>query len=76
MPDARIEKIEERVAWLEHHVTQQDKAMLEMSKRLDRLQAELLRQRERAGSDRITGFDGEAGGRGELDAATDRPPHY
>lgn len=70
MPDARIEKIEERVAWLEHHVTQQDKAMLEMAKRLDRLQAELVRLRERSASD-------SAPGAGTLaDAAAERPPHY
>ena len=72
MSDARIEKIEERVAWLEHHVTQQDKAMLEMAKRLDRLQAELLRLRERsAGGEAAPG-----GGPGMADAAAERPPHY
>lgn len=71
MSDARFEKIEERVAWLEHHVTQQDKAMLEMAKRLDRLQAELVRLRERASADVAPG------GAGPLaDAAAERPPHY
>ncbi len=76
MPDARTERLEERVAWLEHHVTQQDKAMLEMAKRLDRLQAELLRQRERAGSAWQTGFGPEAGEGGQRDEAAERPPHY
>ena len=71
MPDARFEKIEERVAWLEHHVTQQDKAMLAMAKRLDRLQAELVRLRERSAT------DAAPGGAGSLaDAAAERPPHY
>ena len=72
MSDARLEKIEERVAWLEHHVTQQDKAMLEMAKRLDRLQAELLRVRERSAADSAPG----AGGAGAAEAAAERPPHY
>ncbi len=70
MSDARTEKVEERVAWLEHHVTQQDKAMLEMAKRLDRLQAELVRLRERSTS------AGEGGGSGGGGEAVDRPPHY
>jgi SlyX protein len=69
MPDARIEKIEERVAWLEHHVTQQDKAMLEMAERIDRLQRELLRLRERT----TLGEPGQGEG---VDAAAERPPHY
>ncbi len=68
MSDARIEKLEERVAWLEHHVTQQDKAMLEMAKRLDRQQAELLRLRERAMA--------EPGAGAAPDPAAERPPHY
>jgi hypothetical protein len=37
MSDERFERIEERVAWLEHHVTQQDRAMLELAERLDRV---------------------------------------
>ena len=69
MPDARIEKLEERVAWLEHHVTQQDKAMLEMAKRLDRVQAELLRLRERATAEPATSPGGG------IDPAAERPPH-
>ncbi len=68
MSDARIEKLEERIAWLEHHVTQQDKAMLEMARRLDRHQAELVRLRDRETR------GGEAGGASE--AADERPPHY
>lgn len=69
MSDGRVKKLEERVAWLEHHVTQQDKAMLEMSRQLDRVQAELLRVR-----DRVTA--GADGGQAASDAATERPPHY
>ena len=69
MSDARIEKIEERVAWLEHHVTQQDKAMLEMSRQLDRVQAELLRVRDRVSAATESAATG-------VDAAAERPPHY
>lgn len=69
MSDARFEKLEERVAWLEHHVTQQDKAMLEMAQRLDRLQAEVLRLRERSTS-AATDLAGGA------DPLHERPPHY
>ena len=45
MSDERFERIEERVAWLEHHVTQQDRAMLELAERLDRVVRELTRLR-------------------------------
>lgn len=69
MSEERVRKLEERVAWLEHHVTQQDKAMLDMSRQLDRLQAELLRVRERVSA---SSADASAGG----DASAERPPHY
>lgn len=67
MSDARIEKIEERIAWLEHHVAQQDKAMLEMAQRLDRQQAELVRLRER---------EARVSEGGAADMSHERPPHY
>lgn len=73
MCDARVKKIEERVAWLEHHVTEQDKVMLEQAKRLDRLQAELLRLRESARAH--PPGDGEGFGATRA-AADERPPHY
>lgn len=69
MSDERVKKLEERVAWLEHHVTQQDKAMLEMSRQLDRVQAELLRVRDRV----TAGADGDPAA---SDVTTERPPHY
>ena len=68
MSDARIEKLEERVAWLEHHVTQQDKVMLELAQRLDRAQAELIRLRERENR--------SATESGAVESLHDRPPHY
>lgn len=73
MSDERVRKIEERVAWLEHHVTEQDKAMLEQAKRLDRLQAELLRLRESAPAHPTN--DGEGLGQGPIGVG-ERPPHY
>jgi SlyX protein len=59
--------LEERLAWLERHVTEQDKAMLALGEELARLRAELKKIRERpaAGS--------ENSDRPESDA---RPPHY
>lgn len=73
MPDESIDRVfrlEERLAWLERHVTQQDKAMLEQSKLLDRALAELRLLRERAAA-------GGAGQSGEGEAAVnERPPHY
>lgn len=64
MPNERLERLEERLAWLERHVTAQDRAMLEFSTRLDGIQKELTRLR--AGAD-----DGENGPPDDV-----RPPHY
>ena len=63
----QIARLEERLAWLERHVTEQDKAMLEMSDNLTRLRRELLVLRDRLPS----------GGGDEPDmSANERPPHY
>jgi len=63
----QIERLEERLAWLERHVTEQDKAMLEMSEDLTRLRREMLVLRDRLPS----------GGGDEPDmTAHERPPHY
>lgn len=69
MSNERIDRLEERLAWLQRHVTEQDKAMLEMAGQLDRLKAELVRLKERpdAGA-------GVAGG--GANPADERPPHY
>ncbi|MEY4488465.1 MAG: hypothetical protein RIQ79_973 [Verrucomicrobiota bacterium] len=67
MPNERIDRLEERLAWFERHVTEQDKAMLDLAKRLDRTQAELRILRERsAQAEASTGTS----------PAEDRPPHY
>ena len=60
-------RLEEKIAYLERHVTEQDKAMLEMAEDIARLRRELGVLRDRLGS----------GTRGESEAADDeRPPHY
>lgn len=63
--------MEEKVAYLERHVTAQDKVMLELSDLLARVRAELKMLRERANE------SGSSVGRddgGEL--RDERPPHY
>lgn len=67
--DDDIRRLQEKIAHLEHHVTAQDRAMLEMAEDLARLQRELLRLRERIADAR------GAGGSGDDDPA-ERPPHY
>jgi len=64
----QIDRLEERLAWLERHVTEQDKAMLEMADDLTRLRRELLALRERTSQ---SGDAGEAGF-----PVDERPPHY
>lgn len=67
MPNERIDRLEERLAWLQRHVVEQDKAMLEMAGRLDRLNAELARLRQRAEA---------ASANPGATPAEERPPHY
>ncbi|HVU34886.1 MAG TPA: SlyX family protein [Opitutaceae bacterium] len=63
-----IRRLEEKVAYLERHVVEQDKAMLEMADDIARLRRELTALRDRTG--RTSGTtDGE-------DPADERPPHY
>ena len=67
MPNERIDRLEERLAWLQRHVAEQDKVMLEMAGQLDRVKAELTRLKHRA----------EAGpANPEANPADERPPHY
>jgi SlyX protein len=69
MPNERIDRLEERVAWFEHHVVQQDKVILELTRRLDRVQAEVARQRERAAEGGSPAPEGPG-------TSGERPPHY
>jgi SlyX protein len=65
-----IKRIEEKIAYLEHHVTAQDKVMLELADELARVRLELKALRERSSGADI----GEASG-GDL-PTDERPPHY
>ena len=64
-----IKRLEEKIAYLERHVTEQDKAMLELVE-----QVEALRRELKGVSERSAGSSGQQGG-GE-DASDERPPHY
>ena len=67
----RLQRLEEKIAYLERHVTEQDKAMLELAEELSALRREVRSWRERATA--------AAGGEGpSVDAGTEaeRPPHY
>jgi SlyX protein len=64
-----IQRLEEKIAYLERHVTEQDKAMLEMAEDITRLKRELHRMRDR--TERPTG-----GGAAPDDLPDERPPHY
>jgi SlyX protein len=64
----RIDRLEERLAWLQRHVTEQDKAMLEMAGHIDRLKGELTRLKQRSES-APTGTEGTG-------IEFERPPHY
>jgi SlyX protein len=68
--DDRIQHIEEKIAHLEHHVTQQDKVMLELSDEIVRLRAEL-----KLLVARLADASG-AGPGGTGSDANERPPHY
>lgn len=63
----RLLRLEEKVAYLERHVTEQDKAMLELADEVARLRAEVKLYRDRMRS-------GAEGGSDEL--PDERPPHY
>lgn len=65
-----ITRLEEKIAYLERHVTEQDKAMLEFAEELAAVRRELRALRERGGGG--AGPDGD-GLRAEVD---ERPPHY
>ncbi len=67
MSTERIERLEERLAWLQRHVTEQDKAMLEFSRQLDRAVAELRLLRARLASGTESAPES---------AQDERPPHY
>ena len=68
--NASTRLLEEKIAHLEHHVTQQDKAMLEFAEELARLRRKLNRIEAR-----LAGPAGETDERGG-ELPDERPPHY
>jgi SlyX protein len=64
-----IKRLEEKIAYLERHVTEQDKAMLEMADALAAVRRELKRLRER-------GPGGESADAPGVEPVDERPPHY
>lgn len=65
MADA-LQRLEEKIAYLEHHVVEQDKVMLEMSRHIDRLQQELGVLRDRMAEAKPA----------ESMLRDEKPPHY
>jgi SlyX protein len=61
-----LRRVEEKIAYLERHVVEQDKAMLELSDEIARLRLELRQLRAQRAP--------QSGGE-EL-PADERPPHY
>ena len=66
--DPKIPLLEERVAWLQKHVFEQDKAMLEMADELAAIRKQLVMLR-----DKMSTSDSDSGAGEQTD---DRPPHY
>ena len=67
--ETRLLRVEERIAWLERHVIEQDRAMMEMAETVQRLKQELLAMRATVATSpgREANADGEA---------NEKPPHY
>ncbi|HVS51993.1 MAG TPA: SlyX family protein [Opitutaceae bacterium] len=65
-----IKRLEEKIAYLERHVTEQDRAMLELAEDIARLRREL----KALGATRSDGASG--GGAADTAAEPERPPHY
>ncbi len=66
MTDESLARLEERIAWLQRHVTEQDKAMLEMAAEIDRLKKHVAELRAKQ----------TEGGPDDAGPAEQRPPHY
>jgi SlyX protein len=64
-----VTRLEEKIAYLERHVAEQDKAMLELAEDLARLKREI-----KALGGRLPA--GAPSGTEETSSTDDRPPHY
>ena len=67
MSETRLQQLEERVAWLQRHVVEQDKVMMELGDELGRTQALVATLRTRLA---------ESGEATPPTLAEERPPHY
>jgi SlyX protein len=63
-PD-RLALLEERLAWLQRHVTEQDRAMLQLAEEVDRLKHQVAELRGKLSAEP-----------GATPPAEERPPHY
>ncbi len=66
----RIQRLEEKIAYLERHVTEQDKAMLALADTIAALRRELKARREP-----LSGPGGDAAAESG-ESPDERPPHY
>jgi len=64
MKNEPLSLLEERLAWLQRHVAEQDKAMLEMAGEIDRLKKQ------------VAGLRAKLAEAGESLRGEERPPHY
>jgi SlyX protein len=67
MSDDRLNHLEARYAWLERHVSEQDRAMLALGEDVRRLKEELKRVQSRLAA---------SPGPGESEPSDEKPPHY
>ena len=65
MKNERIALLEEKLAWLQRHVTEQDKAVLELAGEIDRLKKQVAELRTKPAMDP-----------GAPPEADEHPPHY
>jgi SlyX protein len=65
MNNDRIALLEEKLAWLQRHVTEQDRAMLGITGEIERLKKQVAELREKPTAE----SDGPPAG-------AERPPHY
>ncbi len=63
-------ELEIKIAFLENHVAQQDRAMMELGRQLDRLERQVTRL-----SESMKSGEGASGGSAAA-AGDERPPHY
>ena len=67
MQNERLERVEERIAWLERHVVEQDKVTLALTEEVERLKRELHAFRERLATREAAPKSGNP--------VDERPPH-